>query len=235
MAKKRKRMEEKKEEREYKSPEFDRREYVKTEVGISKATILSAIFSIPMGLAAMFIMPVGGFGSGLMAGIAGIGILWFLLPLMNLDTKAFKPMNWAGIFSTYFMVFLAVWVISCNPPFNDFASPNVHGIQVGYAGSNNTTTWVGLTASETGGSPYAKIVGSNITLTIQANVTDNGELNPDTVTIRVNRVNVTIPMEVQKGHVFKATIDNVLAGDSMVILAEDMNGNKVEYKFDIRN
>jgi hypothetical protein len=221
MAKKRKRQEERKEEREYKPPEFDRLEYVKTEASVSKATILAAIFSIPMGLAAMFIMPVGGTAAGLMAGVAGIGILWFLLPLLRIDVKPFKPMQWAGVMSTYFLVFLTVWVVACNPPFNDIASPEIQKIQVSWGwGSSN------VTASEMG-SLEATIPANVTTITIRAQVTDNVKV--DSSSVRITSGSSTIPMpQTSNPIIYEITYDYVDQFQNFKITAIDVNGNANE-------
>ncbi len=221
MAKKRKRQEERKEEREYKPPEFDRLDYVRTEVGVSKATILAAVFSIPMGLAAMFIMPLGGTAAGLMAGIAGIGILWFLLPLLKIDVKPFKPMQWAGVMSTYFLVFLTVWVVACNPPFSDVASPEVQNVQVIWGWDS-----VNVTASEMGS--LEAIIPANVTsITIRAQVTDN--VNVDVNSVRITSGSSTTPMlQTSKPIIYEIAFEDVAQFQNFKITAVDVNGNANE-------
>ncbi|MBA3046396.1 MAG: hypothetical protein FP824_09325 [Euryarchaeota archaeon] len=229
MAKKRKRQDEIKEEREYKPPVFDRREYVITEMGVSKATIIAAIFSIPMGLAAVFVMPVGGFSGGLLAGLAGIGILWFLLPILKIDVAPFKPMQWAGVMSTYFLVFLAVWVVLCNPPFNDFATPEIRDVQVSWDGGYANVTTSELDVME------ALIPNNATNITIRAQVTDNKDLNKDSVRISYS-THDPIPMSNPGGeHIFESSFSDIDEYTMFTIRASDANDNDHEgYTFTLK-
>lgn len=227
MAKKRKRQEEKKEEREYKPPEFDRLDYIKTEVGISKATMIAALFSIPMALAAMFIVPVGGVAAGFMAGITGIAFVYILLPMVKIDIKPFKWTHWAGIMSTYFLVFLAAWVVLCNPPFNDFASPDIRAVTVSWDGG---ATWANVTA--TSGSFSFKAPANATTFIIRAQVTDNVELNVNSVMISRGAQPAAMMTQTTNSIIFEST-SPVAMFDAFTITASDTNGNSASYKFDI--
>ncbi len=219
MAKKRKRQEEKKEEREYKPPKFDRVEYVKTEVGVSKATILAAIFSIPMGLAAMFVMPIGGFGGSLLIGLGGIGMLWFLLPILSIDVKPFKPMQWGGVMSTYFLVFLAVWVVLCNPPFNDIATPEIGEVQVFWEGGYANVTESPMGVME------ATIPANVTSITVRAQVTDNMAVNVNTVMISQGSGTELRMTQTSNPILFEAALDNVDKFQTIEITAADTKGN----------
>jgi hypothetical protein len=228
MAKKRKRQEEKKEEREYKPPEFDRLDYIKTEVGISKATMIAAVFSIPMALAAMFIVPVGGVAAGFMAGITGIAFVYILLPLVKIDIKPFKITHWAGIMSTYFLVFLAVWVVLCNPPFNDYASPDIRSVKVSCDGG---TTWANVTSIS--GSYSVKVPTNVTTLIIRAQVTDNVEVNVNTVMISKGASTILMTQPSTSNPILFESSSSVALFDVFTITASDTNGNSASYKFDI--
>lgn len=221
MAKKRRKQEEKKEEREYKPPEFDKLDYVKTEVSVSKATILAALFSIPMGLVAMFVVPVGGVWGGLMAGLGGMAILWYILPSTKIDTKSFKWTHWAGALSTYFLVFLMVWVIVCNPPFNDFAHPEIRNVQVSWDGS---ITWVNVTETDLGGSMVVQWPGNVTNMTVRAQVTDNVDVDVSTVMITRDS-NEPVLMSESNNQYFEYTFTNVGQVGLFKITAVDVNGN----------
>ncbi len=224
MAKKRKRMEEKKEELEYKPPEFDRLEYVKTEVAASKATIIAALFAIPIGMAAWYVMPVGGTAGGLMAGLGGMSLLWILLPKLKLEVQNFKWTQWAGVFSTHFLVFLAIWVVACNPPFSDMASPVIEDVQVSWDGGNWTAVEKSLAGQWEAARP-ANVVGN---MTIRAVVTDNRDLNRGNVTIQ-NRSQPTEFMTYDtnsEDEIFTSrTFYYVASGSYFTITAYDRNGN----------
>ncbi|MFO7619185.1 MAG: hypothetical protein R6W91_05965 [Thermoplasmata archaeon] len=230
MAKKRKRQEEKKEEREYKPPKFDRKEFVMTEVGVSKATIIAALFSIPMGLVAMFVMPVGGFSGGILAGLAGIGIIWVLIPKTGIDVAPFKPMQWVGVMSTYFLVFLAVWVMLCNPPFNDLASPEIRKVQVMWDGGSANVTASGL------GSFEAHIPANVTDITVRAQVTDNTAVDINTVRIAWGEQSGQTMTQTSNVILFESTISNVTQFQTFTITASDTNGNAHDgYAFTLKH
>jgi hypothetical protein len=171
-----------------------------------------------MGLAAMFIMPVGGFASGLMAGLAGMGMLWFLLPALQVDVKPFKPMQWAGVMSTYFLVFLAAWVVLCNPPFNDMASPEIRNVQILWEGG-----YVNITESGVG--EYEAIIPANVTkITVRAQVTDNVAV--DTGTVIISRAEQSLVMtQTTNAILFDSDFDGVAQFQAFKIVAADTNGN----------
>lgn len=230
MAKKRRKQEEKKEEREYKPPEFDRLDYVRTEVGVSKATIIAAVFSIPMALAAVFVVPVGGVLGGLLAGLSGMALLYFLIPLLRIDTKAFKWTHWAGAMSTYFMVFLAIWVILCNPPFNDFAHPEIRDVQVSWDGG---LTWNAVNSSALGGSLEVQRPGNSTSMIVRAEVTDNVELNVGTIMIARGSQTPTL-MASSGNNLFQYSYAGVNQLEFFTITASDINGNLNEgYSFHV--
>jgi hypothetical protein len=221
MAKKRRKQEEKKEEREYKPPEFDRLDYLRTEVGVSKATMIAAVFSIPMAMAAMFIVPVGGVAAGFMAGVTGIAFLYILLPMVKIDIKPFKITQWAGVMSTYFLVFLAIWVVLCNPPFNDYASPDIRDVRVSWDGG---TTWANMTVTKAPANATAII--------IRAQVTDNVELVVDSVMISRNALS-PVKMTQTSNFILFEYSSPVAQFDVFTITANDAKGQSASYKFDI--
>ena len=224
MAKKRKKQEELKAEKDWKAPEFDKAEYMRTEINVAKGTIFAAFLAVPMAVVAMFTLPVGGAGGGVLMGLAGISLLWFVLPLFKVDVRAFKITHWLGAISTYFFLFLAVWVMLCNPPFNDFASPSIMEVEVSWDGGN---TWVNVNASATGGM-VAQIPSvnftSNTTMIIQAQVTDNVELNVNRVIIQ-SGAGTPIIMTSIGDDLFQFEVANPMAGLYFTISGTDTNGN----------
>ena len=232
MAKKRKKQEELKAEKDWKPPEFDRAEYMRTEVNVAKGTIFAAILAVPMAAVAMFTLPVGGAGGGLLVGMAGISFLWFILPLFGVDVKAFKITHWLGTISTYFFLFLAVWVMLCNPPFNDFASPSIRNLEVSWDGGD---TWVNVNASATG-SMVAELpinFTANTTMIVQAQVSDNVELNVNTVTIQTGD-GTSVVMTSMGDNLFQFEVTKPTAGMFFTISASDTIGNDpATYNFNI--
>jgi len=234
MAKKRKKQEELKAEKDWKPPVFDREEYMRTEISVAKATIFAAALAVPMAAVAMFTLPVGGTGGGLLIGLAGISLLYFLFPLVKVDPKSLKVMHWLGAISTYFFLFLAVWVMLCNPPFNDFASPAIRDVQVSWDGGDN---WVvaNNTLADKGEVQMPANVTSNTTLLIRAQVTDNVELNEDSVTIQLGAESpVQMLPDQELDNYFQYEFEDPEPLMFFTISASDTNGNDPSsYELDI--
>jgi len=222
MAKKRRKQEELKAERDYKTPEFDREEYMRTEVNVARGTIFASVLAIPMAVAAMYTLPVGGAGGGLLIGIAGISFMWFILPLFKVDVKAFKITHWLGAISTYFFLFLAIWVMLCNPPFNDFASPAITGLEVSWDGGEN---WTAVNATSAGSLVIniPENATANLTLTVRAQVTDNSDLDLSSVMLDYGAG--PILMTAGADSYFSLEVPNPVELMSLTITASDMNGN----------
>ena len=233
MAKKRRKHEEEKEEKEYKAPEFDEREFLMNEMETGKVTILAAIMSIPMAIIAFLVMGPLGAGVGLILGIMGAGSIYFLLPFLKIDPKEFKPKNWFGPISTYLFAFLAIWVLLVNPPFNDYAGPQFISIDAEIGGesftilgvANNSTNHVRL---------HELMISSGANISIDARITDNdkmGAAGPDgPVTIQIgNDIYVMSPNP--DNHY---TYDIVGATFGIItITAEDADGNQKVYEISL--
>jgi len=229
MAKKRKKTDQEREEKEYKAPEFDEREFITEEINIAKATILAAIFSVPMGIAAFMIMDTGGFVAGLMLGILGMVIIHYLMPFAKVNMEIFKPKSYFGVFSTYFFAFLAVWVLMMNPPFTDLAGPQIVDLEIQAFGPANNTV-ANFTLIENGSVQMTQIdVADGANLSIIADITDNEQIVVSSVTITV--LGTEEAMTYALGE-FTYTIPN--AGPMTVTIdANDVEGNNVSFEFSI--
>ncbi|MCK5309056.1 MAG: hypothetical protein KAJ64_00225, partial [Thermoplasmata archaeon] len=128
-----------------------------------------------------------------------------------------------GTISTYFFLFLAVWVMLCNPPFNDFASPAIRNVEVSWDNGNNWTT---VNASDTGG--MVIIIPSNATanttMMIQAQVSDNVELNVNTVTLTIGADTPEVMTSIGD-NLFQSEVPDPMAGMYFTISGTDTNGN----------
>lgn len=164
MAKKRRKQEQEKEEKEYKPPRFDRREFMETEVGVAKGTIIAVIIAVPMAVVAFFVMALSVAG-GLLIGLVGIGLIWFLLPMLGIEVTRYKVTHWLGVISSYFFLFLAIWVVLCNPPFSDRAAPDIKNVSVSWEilkSVDNETIYEDVTGTES--EPfYVQLDNANIT------------------------------------------------------------------------
>ena len=220
MAKKRRAQEQEKEEKEYKPPEFDKKEFMKTEINVAKGTIYSIILSVLFGVLAFVVMPYAGAAVGLLLGVVGIGLLWIFLPMMKVDIESFKIMHWLGIIGSYFFLFLAIWVLLCNPPFSDRAPPDIKNIQISWEGGYVNVT--GETAS----------IPNGANITIRANVTDNVELAIGSVRLSLGSAE-SQPMSQQPDYVFEYYLENAGAGTTITIYASDSKGNSQVVSFDL--
>ena len=230
MAKKRKKQEELKAEKDYKPPKFDKEEYMRTEINVAKGTIYAAFIAVPMAAVAMFTLPVGGAGGGLLIGLAGISLMWLLLPILKVDIKSFKVTHWLGAISTYFFLFLAIWVMLCNPPFNDFASPAITNLEVSWDGGD----WEPINVSNTGGMVF--YMPNNVTnVSIRAIVTDNQELNVASVNIDWGTGNpVQMTNYPLNSDYFEYDVVNLTTPMFFTIIASDTEGNDpITYNFDL--
>ncbi len=231
MAKKRRKQQLEKEEKEYKPPEFDKKEFMETEINVAKGTIYAAILAILMGIGAFLLMPYIGAGGGLLVGITGIGVMYFLFVLLRLDTTSYKILHWLGPIYSYFFLFLAVWVLLCNPPFSDQAAPDIMDVRVNWDGTDNYTKVV---ASEFVGNIVAIPSTTNLTLTVRANITDNVELVVNSVEIRAGQGDFQPMMQdPADAHIFEFTLENAITGMLLTIRANDVNGHRGEYVCDL--
>lgn len=227
MAKKRKKQEELKAEKDYKPPKFDKEEYMRTEINVAKGTIYAAIIAIPMAAVAIFTLPVGGAGGGLLIGLAGISLMWFLLPLLKVNINEFKVTHWLGAISTYFFLFLAIWVMLCNPPFNDFASPAITNLEVSWDGGE----WEPINVTDAGGKVFYMSVNAT-NMSIRAIVTDNSDLDASSVMIDYGAG--PIQMTGATDDYFTLEVPNPVELMSLTITASDIKGNDpVSYTFSI--
>lgn len=220
MAKKRRTQELEKEEKEYKPPEFDKKEFMETEINVAKGTIYSIILSVLFGILAFVIMPYTGTAGGLLLGAVGIGLLWIFLPIFKVEIESFKIMHWLGIIGSYFFLFLAIWVLLCNPPFSDRAPPDIRGVQI---------TWEGGYWNVTGSTADIPD-GANIT--IRANVTDNVELAVGSVRLSLGSAE-SQQMSQLPGYIFEYYIETASVGTTITIYASDSKGNSQAISFDL--
>jgi hypothetical protein len=168
----------------------------------------------------MFVFPVGGVAGGFLTGLGGMSLLWVLIPKVNIDVTQFKWTHWAGALSTYFLVFLTVWVVLCNPPFNDFASPEIREVRVSWDGG---LTWDNVTASALGGGLEA-VMKNSTRMIVRAQVTDNVGVDASTVTV-ARGSEAPQPMSTPGNQIFEFSFTDVSKFNTFTITATDINGN----------
>jgi hypothetical protein len=215
MAKKKKK-EDEEEAPAFKFPEFDEKEYLRDEMRDAKAVIAATLLGIPMavGAAALtgFVHPT----AGIVLGLAGFVVMFYLFRFLLKDISGFKIKHWLMCAGGYFFTFLAAWVIFINPPFMDLAGPVIEDVQY----STDYLVWTEVTGAVD--MPY------NATFTVRASVTDNVGLSaPPTITLGPDSSAMT-PVPGLRGQ-----YEAIMHGTGRVtITASDAEGQETEFSFD---
>lgn len=116
-------------EYEFEIPEFDEEEFIAGEKRKAKTYFLSFGFGILM--AAVCHLAWRGIDSGLrwpltfILAVCAIGFLVKLLQLFDIDISEFGKKEWFGSVAFYFFTWLAIFILSVNPPFYDASGPEI--------------------------------------------------------------------------------------------------------------
>lgn len=112
-------------------PDFDEKSYIKLEMRGAVFLIACVGMSLVMSLVAGFL--TWGLKDGRIAfvlGLLGFFLVRLLLSVLKVDMSDFDKMRWASGFFTYFLTFIAVWILLINPPLANLIPPKI---------SDNTT------------------------------------------------------------------------------------------------
>lgn len=107
-------------------PDFDEKSYIKLELRGSIFLVACVGMSLVMALVAAFI--TWGVKDGRIAfvlGLLGFFLVRLLFNVLKIDMSDFDKMRWASGFFTYFMTFIAVWILLINPPLADLIPPKI--------------------------------------------------------------------------------------------------------------
>lgn len=126
MAKKRVRKSEDEEEDEFAPPPFDEKAFYSGELELAKGTLLSALWGILVALLSTAVFALGGqFYLGLAVGILAALVLRPMLDRLRIFSRKLEGMKWPGMFFSYFMCWLAFWILLVNPPIMDLSPPQL--------------------------------------------------------------------------------------------------------------
>ena len=213
MAKKRRQKSEKKEELDIKIPEFDEHEFIALELRKSKMSFIAFIFAIFMVVITYLLYSVThpDWRGPVVLGFLGVVGLRFMTRLMKIDVSDFEWKNWFGSGAIYFFSWLAIFVLVLNPPFSDFAEPEIELKEFSYFFFNedtNETYWKSfdLNIEEPQAQGPLKI---NITMKI----TDNSQIDKDSVkliikpSITSNATKLTYTMKDLKDNLYQIIIE----------------------------
>ena len=119
---------------EFTMPDFDEKEFIQGEKRKARTYFISFAFGIFMGIVCHFawrgISPSYRWALTFLLAIASIGFLAKLLSLAKVDITQFGKKEWFGSIAFYFFTWLAIFIISINPPFYDASGPEINSVSV---------------------------------------------------------------------------------------------------------
>ncbi|MBS3773411.1 MAG: hypothetical protein KGY55_04335 [Candidatus Thermoplasmatota archaeon] len=116
-------------EYEFEMPEFDEDEFIAGEKRKAKTYFISFGFGIVMAIVchlAWRSIDAGlRWGLTFVLAVCAIGFLVKLLQLLGIDISEFGKKEWFGSIAFYFFTWLAIFILSVNPPFYDASGPEI--------------------------------------------------------------------------------------------------------------
>jgi hypothetical protein len=131
MAKRRKEKDEEEEDKPFKPPKFDEKEFIKKEKRNIRATFIAFLFGCLMALVCFGFWALMGHEVGyrwllvLLVVVANATFLKYIFTRFNIDFSDFTKKNWFTNIMVYFFAWLLIMIILVNPPFYDDEPPRV--------------------------------------------------------------------------------------------------------------
>ncbi len=191
----------------------------------AKSSIVTVIYAIPIAIISFALTSIDQALLGFFVGIMGLISLRYLYPLVRIDIALFEKKNWLGSGAIFFFTWLAVWILICNPPFNDLANPTIDNVKYSIDDGGN---WTALVPDANN----IQIGNNNTTITIRARIADNDRLDSNSVKIVVNGTEYGLVPSSKKDY-YTYTIVNAYEGETYHIRidAKDVGGRSTEYSF----
>ncbi len=186
-------VEEEKKKPAFKPPEFDETEFLQTENRSAKLIYISLAVALVAGIVTYGLMTLlhsmdveAKFTIPIVVPFLFIGVAVFIFGKFGIDVKNLEWKKWLENGFMYFVAWFAVWLVSMNPPFSDFAEPQISetfieinlesGKVVNYVGdemfiNDNVTTFQSMEDLE-----------GVVNISIYATITDNWKLDSKDVT-----------------------------------------------------
>ena len=143
MAKKRRQKEEKKEDYDFNLPEFDEVKFIKKEFLKAKVAFITAGYAVLFAIISWILLSAS-FENWQVPVVVGFFAV-FTLPLLfrkiNIDLSDYELKSWIGSGAIYVFIWLAVFIVLCNPPFSDFAEPEIEPTVYVFDPTNGTGVW----------------------------------------------------------------------------------------------
>jgi hypothetical protein len=113
-------------------PEFDERDFMKKEFRKAKVAFVSFGFGIAMALICHGIWravdPSLRWPVCFLLAVCAIGFMMKILQLLKIDIASFGKRDWFGTSAFYFFTWLAIFILSINPPFYDASPPKIDAV-----------------------------------------------------------------------------------------------------------
>ena len=136
MAKRRKKIEEE-EELEFEEPEFNEKEYLIGEIKKGRGIFIVFILAIVMGFVSAYLQV---YVNVIAAFLVGIIPLFALNRILQFFKAEFKTRGtWVYAVLAFILIWISIWSVGLNPPFNDLSPPQIKEVDVLYNG-----TWVSI-------------------------------------------------------------------------------------------
>jgi len=201
--------------------EFDRVEYMKKEIHKGKSTLIAVAIAPIFALVSMYIFTLTmDWLISLATGMLGLIFLKPIYDRINIDLDRIGKKGWIKNGGVYFLTLLAVWVILMNPPFADFADPQLNELNIEVYEDDQ---WIPQEeANITAGESYR--------IRIIAEITDNVAVDEDSVRLEFDGEPWEGPMDYLGNHLYSfEPNDNVEVQTgtyTIIIRMEDVNGNR---------
>ncbi len=191
-------------------PEFDRKEFIEEEINRARAAILPIILAIAMGIVSAYLyLHMDKSYAWPMCAAIGLGafaLMKFIYPMGGVDVSKLKKKDIFGHAVMYFFAWLAVFIIFMNPPFADYAAPEIQDVHIeGYDGQN----WTAYDADSAGNYTEYRVaacVCDNTELALVQIRLDGGEWQNMTLTTDGNEY--VLPLEgtnIHHSYILRAT------------------------------
>jgi hypothetical protein len=207
LAKKRRQKVEKKDDYDFKFPEFDEHQYISLELNKAKISLLAFIFALIMVIITyqFYSITHPDARGPMVLGIFSVIALPFLSKFVKIDTNDFDWKNWIGAGAIYVLSWLAIFILVLNPPFSDFIAPEIdeEDVKFTYQQPNNET-WIQWDTE-----PTIPTLTSPIKINMTVKVTDNSGVREDSVKLIIKGPkNFTMKMEKIKDNQYRAMLNN---------------------------
>jgi len=155
--------------------EFDRVEYMKKEINKGKSTLVAVAIAPIFAFVTMYVFTLTEVWEiSLVTGMLGLIFLKPIYDRLDIDLDKIGKKGWIKNGGVYFLTLLAVWVILMNPPFADYAGPQVEEVRIEVYQDED---WVRIREAEN------LTEGESYDIRIHAEITDNVEVDDDKVEI----------------------------------------------------